>query len=257
MTIEDKFSKIDRFFVFLGEILTLYKESFVCTFSKPFYFPRLVDQMVIIGIGSIQISTVIGFTIGLVMTLQFGHGLATFGGTLYVPSIVSVSLMRELAPILTSLLIAGRIGSGITAEVGSMAVTQQIDAIRALGTYPIRVLVVPRMLAAFLTLPFLSLYAGFMGILGGMLICKYEFGMSFGFYFNKVVQYLQMFDVVSAMVKSAFFSLIITGIACYKGFKTKDGTRGVGLSTTWVVVTSSIVIMISDFFLTKLLILFL
>jgi phospholipid/cholesterol/gamma-HCH transport system permease protein len=250
-------NKLERFFIKFGELLKLYRDTFVCTFTRPFYLHRLMEQIVIIGVGSLAISTVIGFTIGLVMTLQFGHGLATFGGTLYVPSIVSVSLMRELAPILTSLLVAGRIGSGITAELGSMAVTQQIDAIRALGTSPIRVLVVPRMLAAVISLPFLSIYAGFMGLIGGMLISDLEFGISYGFYINKVIDYLHFYDVLSAIIKSAFFGMVITGIAAYKGFKTKDGTRGVGQSTTWVVVTSSITIMISDFFLSKLLIIFL
>lgn len=247
-------TKTEEFLEILGGLSQLFLSTLKATFSRPFYFNRMIEQVVELGIGSLSIATVIGFIIGLVMTLQFGHGLSTFGGTLYVPSIVSVSLMRELAPILTSLLVAGRIGSGITAEIAAMNVTQQIDAIRALGTSPIRVLVVPRFVAAFLTLPLLSLFSGFMGLVGGMIISNFEFGIPPGFYVNKVLEFLHFYDVLSALIKSAIFSVIITIVATYRGFETKEGTRGVGNSTTWVVVTSSIAILVSDFFLSKLLI---
>ena len=240
----------------VGELAKLFVETLQGCLTAPFYIHRLMDQLVIIGIGSALISGTIGFVMGLVMTLQFGHGLNAFGGTFYVPSIVSVSLMRELAPIMTSLLVAGRIGSGITAEIGAMNVTQQVDAIRALGTSPVRVLVVPRFLAALISLPLLTIFSAFMGLLGGLIICDIEFHIPFGFYINKVLEYLHFYDVMSAMFKSAVFAMIIVIIATYRGFKTKDGTRGVGGSTTWVVVTSSILILISDFFLSKILLTF-
>jgi phospholipid/cholesterol/gamma-HCH transport system permease protein len=249
-----KLNKIERIFIRGGELSYLILETLKGCFTRPFYFHRFIEQMVEIGIGSALISGTIGFVIGLVMTLQFGVGLASFGGTFYVPSIVSVSLMRELAPILTSLLVAGRIGSGITAELASMNVTQQIDAIRALGTSPVRVLVVPRVVAAFISLPLLTVFSAFMGLLGGLIISDTEFGIPYGFYINKVLEYLHFYDVLSSMIKSAVFSLIITFIATFQGFRTKEGTRGVGNSTTQVVVTSSILILISDFFLSKFLI---
>lgn len=239
----------------IGELHILFYEAMKCSVTRPFYWNRLNDQIISLGAGSLSITIVIGFIMGLVMTLQFGYGLAKFGGTLYVPAIVSMSLMRELAPIFTSLLIAGRIGSGISAEIGAMNVTQQIDAIRALGTSPVRVLVVPRVLAAMITLPLLSILAGFMGILGGLIISYLEFNMTPGFYINKVLDTITLSDVFSGFIKCAFFAAVITIFACYKGFKTKDGTRGVGQATTWVVVQSSIVILISDFFLSKILIL--
>lgn len=237
----------------IGRFSALFGSTLKACVTRPFYFHRTIEQIVHLGLGSLLISAVIGFVIGLVMTLQFGYGLNAFGGTLYVPSIVAVSLMRELAPILTSLLIAGRIGSGIAAELGSMNVTQQIDAIRALGTSPIRVLVVPRFLAALVTLPLLTVFSAFMGLLGGMIISSSEFGISPGFYVSKVVEFLHISDVLSAMIKAAVFSMIITITATHHGLGEIKGTKGVGSSTTTVVVSSSISILVSDFFLSKIL----
>ena len=148
--------KIRSNMILMGEITELFGQFIRCLYTRPFYLGRIYEQIVQLGIGSLSITIVIGIVTGMVMTLQFGYGLAKFGGTLYVPAIVSLSLLRELAPIFTSLLIAGRIGSGISAEIGAMNVTQQIDAIRALGTSPIRVLVVPRILAAVISLPLLA-----------------------------------------------------------------------------------------------------
>jgi phospholipid/cholesterol/gamma-HCH transport system permease protein len=238
-----------------GEMAILFKEFLRCSFTRPFYFYRLIDQIIQIGIGSLSLSIVIGVVTGLVMTLQFGYGLARFGGTLYVPAIVSISLLRELAPIFTSLLVAGRVGSGISAEIGAMNVTQQIDAVRALGTSPIRVLVVPRVLASVITLPLLATLSGFMGIIGGMVIAYTEFAIPPGFYLNKVLTAVTLSDIFGSMFKCAIFGIVISVIACYRGFKTSEGTRGVGNATTWVVVTSSIIILVANFFLSRLLIL--
>lgn len=239
----------------VGEIIILAKDTFACMFSRPFYLGRLFEQIIHLGVESLSITIVIGLVTGLVMTLQFGYGLEKFGGTLYVPAIVSLSLMRELAPIFTSLLIAGRIGSGISAEIGAMNVTQQVDAIRALGTNPLRVLVVPRVLASILSLPLLTTLSAFMGIIGGLAIAYAEFNMPPGFYVNKVLATIKLSDVFGSMAKCAFFGLVIALVACYRGFKTTEGTIGVGEAAKWVVVRSSIVILISDFFLSKILIL--
>jgi len=239
----------------IGEVTIFTKDTFSCMFSRPFYIGRFLEQIIHLGIESLSITIVIGIVTGLVMTLQFGYGLEKFGGTLYVPAIVSLSLMRELAPIFTSLLIAGRIGSGISAEIGAMSVTQQIDAIRALGTNPIRVLVVPRVLASIVSLPLLATLSAFMGILGGLTIANIEFNMTAGFYINKVLSTIKLSDVFGSMAKCAFFGLVISVLACFRGFETKDGTKGVGSSAKWVVVRTSIIILISDFFLSKILIL--
>lgn len=248
-------AKIKSELILVGDIFLFTKECVRCAFTRPFYWGRLFDQIIHLGMGSLSITIVIGTVTGLVMTLQFGFGLEKFGGTLYVPAIVSLSLLRELAPIFTSLLIAGRIGSGISAEIGAMNVTQQIDAIRALGTSPIRVLVVPRVVAATLSLPLLATLSGFMGILGGLVIASTEFGMPPGFYINKVLNTIKMADVFGSMFKCAFFAIVISILGCYRGFQTKEGTWGVGNAATWVVVRSSIVILISDFFLSKVLLL--
>jgi phospholipid/cholesterol/gamma-HCH transport system permease protein len=254
--LESKLKKLSEsaklFFIFVGEIFDLFFETLKCSVTGPFYFSRLMEQINHIGYGSTSITVVIGLTMGLVMTLNFGYGLAKFGGTLYVPAVVSLSLAREMAPLFTSLLVAGRVGSGIAAELGAMNVTQQVDAIRALGTSPIRVLVVPRFWSLVLSLPLLSALSFAMGILGGMIVCKTEFDIIPAFYLQKVFTTVKLHDYMSGLVKSAVFAGIITIFACYKGLKTKDGTKGVGLTTTWVVVTASILILITDFFISKI-----
>lgn len=239
----------------VGEITELFREFIRCLYTRPFYLGRIYEQIIHLGIGSLPITLVIGTITGMVMTLQFGFGLEKFGGTLYVPAIVALSLLRELAPLFTSLLIAGRIGSGISAEIGAMNVSQQIDAIRALGTSPVRVLVVPRILAAVISLPLLGVLSGFTGILGGLVIANTEFSMPVGFYINKVLSTIHLSDIFGLMIKCSFFALIISLLACYRGLITTDGTRGVGNATIWVTVTSSIIILISDFFLSKILLL--
>lgn len=245
-------SKMQDFFIFTGEIFALFFETLKCSVTGPFYFSRLMEQINHIGYGSTSITVVIGLTMGLVMTLNFGYGLAKFGGTLYVPAVVSLSLAREMAPLFTSLLVAGRVGSGIAAEIGAMNVTQQVDAIRALGTSPIRVLVVPRFWSLVISLPLLSALSFAMGIFGGMIVCKTEFDIIPSLYLYKVFSAVKFHDYMSGIVKSAVFAAIITIIACYKALKTKDGTKGVGLTTTWVVVTASILLLVTDFFISKI-----
>lgn len=250
--IDDRIAKTKEFFIFVGEIFELFFQTIKCTFSGKFYVSRLMEQINQLGYGSTSLTIVIGLTMGLVMTLNFGYGLAKFGGTLYVPAVVSLSLAREMAPLFTSLLVAGRVGSGIAAEIGAMNVTQQVDAIRALGTSPIRVLVVPRFWALVITLPLLSSLAFAVGIIGGLIVCKTEFDIVPGFYLTKVFSTVKLHDYMSGIFKSAIFAGIITISACYKGLNTKDGTKGVGISTTWVVVTASILILITDFFISKI-----
>lgn len=235
----------------IGEIFKLFIATLKCSVSGPFYFARFFEQVRKLGVGSISITIVIGLAMGLVMTLNFGYGLKKFGGTMYVPAVVSLSIAREMAPLFTSLIVAGRIGSGIAAEIASMNVTQQVDAIRALGTSPIRVLVVPRFWAAVLSLPLLTALSTALGIFGGFIVCANEFQMPLGFYLYKVTSTVQFHDYISGLVKSGIFGGIISIIACYKSFNTRDGTRGVGDTTTWVVVTSSISILVTNFFISK------
>jgi phospholipid/cholesterol/gamma-HCH transport system permease protein len=221
----------------------------------PFYFKLVVEQLFSIGIRSILLVAVTALATGSVMALQFGYGLARFGGKLYVPKIVALVILREMGPVFTSLLVAGRIGSGIASEVGSMKVTQQIDAIRALGTSPIKRIVIPRLLASLIALPILTLFADYIGLLGAMFVCMKELSINPEYFFGKTVETLRMYDLLTGMAKTIVFAFFIAVAACWKGLNTEGGTQGVGNSTTWVVVTSSIFIMISDFFLTKFFIL--
>lgn len=221
-------------------------------FTPPFY-PRLViQQLFAIGIQSFLLVAVTGLATGSVMALQFGYGLAKFGGTLYVPKIVALTILREMGPVFTSLLLAGRVGSGIAAEVASMKVTQQIDAVRALGTSPIKRIVIPRLLAALIAFPILTLFADYIGLFGAMLVSLHDLDIDTEYFFSKAVESLRMYDLLTGMAKTIVFAFFITVTACWRGLNTQGGTEGVGNTTTWVVVTSSIFIMISDFFLTKL-----
>lgn len=249
--ISSKINNLKLFFEGVGEISDLFWLTIRCSFVGKFYWQRLFEQIYRLGIESISLTVVIGLAMGLVMTLNFGYGLVKFGGTLYVPAVVGLSLAREMAPLFTSLLIAGRVGSGIASEIGSMNVTQQIDAIRALGTSPIRILVVPNFWALVISLPLLSALAFALGILGGLIVSNNEFDIQPSFYLGKVFSAINLSDYLSGLFKSIAFAMIITTVAAYKGLKTKDGTRGVGSSTTWVVVCSSILILISDFVIGK------
>lgn len=217
----------------------------------PFYFRLIIQQIFSIGIQSFLLVAVTALATGSVMALQFGYGLSKFGGKLYVPKIVALAILREMGPVFTSLLVAGRIGSGIASEVGSMKVTQQIDAIRALGTSPIKRIVIPRVIASLIALPILTLFADYIGLCGAMIVCAKDLAINSEYFLSKSVETLRMYDLLTGMAKTVVFAFFISVTACWKGLHTEGGTQGVGDSTTWVVVTSSIFIMISDFFLTK------
>jgi phospholipid/cholesterol/gamma-HCH transport system permease protein len=248
--------KTIAFLLFAGGFGELAISLFKSLLTRPFYLDLVIDQVLFIGVQSFLLVAVTALATGSVMALQFGAGLAKFGGTLYVPKLTSLAIAREMGPVFTSLLVAGRIGSGIASEVGSMNVTQQIDAIRALGTDPIKRIVVPRVLASLIALPILTLFADYIGLFGSMIVCFQQLGINTEFFMSKVVETLRISDLTTGMIKTVVFAFFISVTACWKGLNTEGGTQGVGLSTTWVVVTSSIFIMISDFFLTKLFILF-
>src|SRR3954468_6190992 len=182
---------------FTGGVTILAKEMWDGFFTRPFYPRLVVEQMYQIGIRSLSLVSATAMSTGMVMALQFGFGLERFGGKYYVPKVVALSLIRELGPVFTSLMLAGRIGAGITAEVGSMNVTQQIDAIRALGTSPIKKIVLPRLIATVITLPLLTVFANFIGLFGGMLVIAKEFGQTPDFFYAKAVDSLRMHDFVT------------------------------------------------------------
>jgi len=241
---------------FAGGYATLCSQMAREILRRPLYFGLIVDQLLFMGVQSLVLVSVTALATGSVMALQFGAGLQKFGGTLYVPKLAALSILREMGPVFTSLLVAGRIGSGIAAEVGSMKVTQQIDAIRALGTSPIKRIVIPRVIASMIALPLLTLLADYIGLFGAMMVSKYELNINTEFFMAKITETLRLADLFTGMTKTIVFAFFISVSACWKGLNTEGGTQGVGNSTTWVVVTSSIFIMICDFFLTKIFIQF-
>src|SRR5436309_4579242 len=223
-------------------------------FSRPFYFHDVVEQFDQIGIGSLTVVLLTGFFTGAVLALQSGVTLDQFGAKPFVGRLVSASMIKELGPVLTGLMLAGRIGSGIAAELGSMAVTDQINALRALGTDPIRKLVVPRVLAGIFMTPILTIISDFVGIFGGWLVARFQLQVATGLYWSSVTDALYMQDVWMGLIKPFVFGLVIVTIACHVGLRTTGGTQGVGKSTTVAVVAGSVAVIAADFFITRLLI---
>jgi len=222
------------------------------TVKRPLEIGSTLHQMESLGIRSVGIASVTAVFVGMVMAVQFAFGLQKFGGMEYTGRVIGLSFSRELAPTLTALVVGGRIGAGIAAEVGSMAVTEQIDAIRALGADPVKKLVVPRLLACVVVMPVLGAFALVLGFGGAMVVCSAEFGIPSGFFLNTALGSVNFRDYASGMYKTPFFGAIIALVGCHFGLITRGGTEGVGHATTRAVVVTSISILISDFFLTKL-----
>jgi phospholipid/cholesterol/gamma-HCH transport system permease protein len=221
---------------------------------RPPYYHRLVlQQIYLIGVNSLPLVLITAASTGMVMALQFGLGLEKFGGKLYVPKIVSLSIVREMGPVFTCLMLAARVGAGIASELGSMTVTQQMDAIRALGTSPIKKIVIPRVLACIIAVPLLVGIADAVGIVGGMVVGVTELGLDRDFYMQKVLFTIVNADYLSGLAKAQVFALIIALVSSYFGMTVRGGTQGVGDATTKAVVFSSILILVGDYFLTKLL----
>jgi phospholipid/cholesterol/gamma-HCH transport system permease protein len=220
-------------------------------FKRPRYITETVAQMDAIGVGSLTIIILTGFFTGGVLTLQTFPTLKYYGAQSTTGYLIALSLVRELGPVLTALMVTGRVGSAIAAELGSMTVSQQIDAMRALGTDPVRKLVAPRLLALLITLPLLTVIADVVGIIGGWTVATGLYGMDTAMFFNSVWDGITADDILGGIIKPIVFGLIIASIACQKGLSTEGGTVGVGRSTTRAVVSASIVVIITDFFLAR------
>ena len=222
--------------------------------SRPFYFRDVVEQFEQIGIGSLTVVVLTGFFTGAVLALQTGITLDQFGARPFVGRLISASMIKELGPVLTGLMLAGRIGSGIAAELGSMVVTDQINALRALGTDPIRKLVVPRVLAGFLMAPVLTVIANTVGIIGGWLIAVFQLRVASSLYWSSIIEGLYMDDAIMGIVKPFCLGYVIVTIGCHVGLRTTGGTQGVGRATTAAVVAASVAVIAVDFFVTRLMI---
>lgn len=209
-------------------------------FRSPHYADDILLQMDVIGVGSLFIVTLIGFFSGVVMGLQMSRALATYGAQGKIGEIVSITLVRELGPVLTALLVAGRNASGIASEIGSMRVTEQIDAMRALGTDPTQKLVTPRLIATAIVLPLLTIIADFIGLFGGGFVASTMMNISFDQYWSSAWRVLEYNDLLQGLLKPFLFAIVIALVGCYYGIKTSGGTQGVGRATTKAVVVSSV-----------------
>lgn len=239
-------------FQFVGGLGYLTRDICKELFKGRFYWRLLSEQIYQIGLRSLPLIIITSVSIGMVMALQFGLGLEKFGGKLYVPKLLAVTILREMGPVFTSLMIAARVGAGIASEIGSMVVTQQVDAIRALGTSPIKKIVIPRVLACLITLPILVSIANVVGNAGGLFVGSFELNLDPNFYFLKIMSTSDVKDYLSGFGKTIFFSLFIAIPSCYFGLNVQNGTKEVGIATTKAVVISSIFILVGDFFLSKL-----
>jgi len=244
---------ITQFLLELQQITNLLWRSIKGLRKRPRYFNEIVNQMDQIGVGSLGIVVLTGFFTGGVLILQAYPTLEYYGAQSNAGQGVATSLIRELGPVLTALMVAGRVGSAISAELGSMVVSQQIDAMRALGTSPVRKLVTPRIIALLVTLPMLTIAADLFGLIGGGIVARQLHGLDMNVYISSVRTGTDIGDLLAGIIKPISFGVLIGLISCYKGLSTKGGTVGVGVSTTQAVVASSINVIIADFFLSKIL----
>jgi len=220
-------------------------------FSTPRYLADTLEQMDVIGVGSLPIVLLTGFFIGAVMVLQTASQFERFGQTALTGDVVAIALVRELGPTITGLLVAGRNASGIASELGSMVVTEQVDAMRAMGTDPTRKLITPRVIASILMLPLLTAMADFVGLVGGFVVSHFELRLDPVQYWTRAINALRFSDLMQGLSKPLIFGFILSTVGCYQGLTVRGGTQGVGRATTQAVVVSSVFILVANFFLTR------
>jgi phospholipid/cholesterol/gamma-HCH transport system permease protein len=245
-------AKVRAGVVAMGAMVVMLGQAIARSVQRPFALNAIVYQIEMLGIRSLSIASLTAIFAGLVISLQFAFFLARFGVQHTVGKVVVLTLFRELGPVLTALTVGGRIGSGIAAELGSMTVTEQVDAIRALGADPIKKLVVPRIAACLLVIPALTVLADVFGLIAGASVVRVQYKIGFDQFFRSVIETATWQDFVSGIAKSAVFGLIIAAAGCYQGLSVTGGTEGVGRATTETVAVSSVAVCLADFFLTKL-----
>ena len=241
-----------RFVEEAGEILLLLIQTALWLLRPPFRFRLLLRQMEFVGVRSFNVVFLTGVFTGGVFALQTYHGFSLFGAESLVGSTVALALTRELGPVLTSLMVTGRAGSAMAAELGTMRVTEQIDALYVMAVNPVQYLVLPRVLAAVAMLPVLTIICDFVGIVGGYLVGVKLLGINEGIFIAKIIEYLEPADITMGLVKASFFGLILSLVGCYKGFYTTGGAEGVGRATTQAVVLASVLILAADYVLTAI-----
>jgi len=236
----------------IGSLGILTVRAFVAMLRPPYEVSSWIRQMDQIGVRSLGVAAITTTFTGMVLALQTALSLPALGVKYYIGTVVSKSLVRELGPVLTALIVGGRIGAGMTAEIGTMKVTEQIDALRSMAADPVKKLVAPKLLATLVMLPSLTALGIFLGILGGLVISMLQLDLTPGFYINDVLQAMTLSDLGSGLGKSFFFAYFIAIIGCYNGLTARGGADGVGRATTNTVVLASILVIVSDLFLTKL-----
>ncbi|MCM4173897.1 ABC transporter permease [Arenibacter sp. TNZ] len=241
------FKGVKEFFIEIGDLSYFTARFFKEVLKPPFEFRELLRQCYQMGNRSLVLVTITGFIIGLVLTLQSRPTLIQFGAVSWMPNMVGISIVREIGPVITALICAGRIASGIGAELGSMRVTEQIDAMEVSGTNPFKYLVITRIMATTLMLPILVIYGDLVALYGSALVENLKGDVSFQLYFNTVFNALSFADLVPATIKSVFFGFTIGLVGCYKGYYCKKGTAGVGVAANTAVVMASLLLFVVDF----------
>ena len=238
----------------VGGAARMVRSSVFWLFHARFEGRQAVQQSVTIGVESFGVTALTSLFTGMVLALQAGNTIGNiFGDPIFVGTIVAFSLIRELGPVLTGVVISGRAGAAVTAQIGTMAVTEQIDALYTLGTNPIRYLVLPRMFGFILTMPILTLFSNVFGILGGYLVATYALGVPGEVYLTDITTFMGVSDFMHGFIKSFIFAFMIGTVCCYKGISTRGGAEGVGKATTGAVVTTIVLILVLDYFLTAIL----
>jgi len=234
-----------------GRVTLFTGRALAAAFAPPFY-PRLIlRQIVYIGYFSLPVVGLTALFTGMVLALQSYTGFSRFNAESAIATVVVLSVTRELGPVIAGLMVAGRVGAAMAAEIGTMRVTEQIDALTTLSTDPLRYLVLPRLLAGLVTLPALVLVADIIGVFGGYLVGVYRLNFNPTVYLTQTEQYLERMDVISGLVKAAVFGFIVALMGCYQGYHSRGGAEGVGQATTYAVVSASILILLSNYFLTQ------
>lgn len=254
-TLERIGGKILRFNDILGEMAILLGQSFYFFREAPRNFQSIMTQMMIIGYETLPVASVMAFFVGMVLALQTGIELNKYGGQNIIGAIVGHSMVRELGPVMTSFIVAGRAGSAMTAELGVMTVYEEIDALRTLDINPVRYLAMPRLIACLICLPVLVIFTDCIGIIGGGIVSNFhpKIFVSYSTYYDSLTNALKLREIGNGLIKSVVFGGIIALVSCYVGFKTTGGARGIGQATTRSVVLSFMLILVADYFLTRLL----
>ena len=246
-------NEVIRFIRELGGILLMFLQAVRLTFTPPFRLHNLIKQMEFVGVKSLFIVILTGLFSGMVLALQSYHGFRKFGGETLMGGLVALSMTREMGPVMTALMVNARAGSAIAAELGTMRVTEQIDALQIMAINPIHYLVVPRLWAGIFMVPLLTALNIFIGVIGGYFVGVILLGINPGIYLDKMIKMTEFSDLVQGLTKSLVFGLILTLVGCYKGYHTSGGAEGVGRATTEAVVISSVSILIGTYVLTSLL----